>query len=68
METVPDYRSKDIITEKNQKTTTNQSTKFNQLQQMFGNLTSTTDATPDGPLFKQINSIGDNINSENEVR
>lgn len=67
METVPDYRPKDIIIEKNQKTTTNQSTKFHQLQQMFGNLTSGNEVTEDIPLYKQINSIGDNINTENEV-
>ncbi|XP_026481952.1 coronin-2B-like isoform X2 [Ctenocephalides felis] len=40
-ETVPDYRPMDTndttLTEKNQKTSSNQSTKFHQLQQMFGN-------------------------------
>lgn len=69
VETVPDYRPKDVIsiTDKIQKTTTNQSTKFHQLQQMFGNLTGSTDNSSDLPLYKQINSIGDNINTENEV-
>lgn len=67
METIPDYRPKDIVNEKNQKTTTNQSTKFHQLQQMFGNLTSSNEVAADIPLYKQLNSIGDNINTENEV-
>lgn len=45
-ETIPDYRPKEIIpqkevqlqNEKNQKTTNNQTTKFHQLQKMFGNI------------------------------
>lgn len=67
METVPDYRPKDLFNEKNQKTTTNQSTKFHQLQQMFGNLTSNHEVAADVPLYKQMNTISDNINTENEV-
>ncbi|XP_063216669.1 coronin-2B-like [Bacillus rossius redtenbacheri] len=35
-ETVPDYRPLDVLSEKNQKTSSNQSTKFHQIQQMFG--------------------------------
>lgn len=60
-------RPKDVVSEKCQKTTTNQSTKFHQLQQMFGNLTSGAEVAADVPLYKQINSIGDSINTENEV-
>lgn len=39
-ETIPDYRPKEvqIQNEKNQKTTNNQTTKFHQLQKMFGNI------------------------------
>lgn len=66
VETVPDYRPKDVI-DKNYKTTANQSTKFHQLQQMFGNLTSSVEVTNDIPFYKQMNSLGDNINTENEV-
>lgn len=67
VETVPDYRPKEIISEKTQKTTTNQSTKFHQLQQMFGSLTSNNEVTADIPLYKQLNTLADNINTENEV-
>lgn len=68
VETIPDYRPKDVINEKNYKTTTNQSTKFHQLQQMFGNLTNNVEVTNDLPLYRQLNSLGDNINTEVEVR
>lgn len=34
---------------------------------MFGNLTNTNNEAADIPFYKQINSIGDNINTENEV-
>lgn len=70
--TIPDYRPKDDISsylEKSQKTTTNQNTKFQQLQQKFGNVANNTVSNhkdEDIPLFKQISSI-DNINIE-EVR
>lgn len=39
-ETVPDYRSVELLdmSEKSQKTSSNQSTKFHQLQQKFGNI------------------------------
>lgn len=67
VETIPDYRPKDVISDKNYKTTTNQSTKFHQLQQMFGNLTNNVEVTNDIPLYRQLNSLGDNINTEVEV-
>lgn len=39
-ETIPDYRSIDLdISEKSQKTSSNQSTKIHQLQQRFGHVT-----------------------------
>lgn len=66
-ETVPDYRPKDVLNEKTQKTSVNQSTKFHQLQQMFDNINSSTEVSTDIPLYKQLNTIGDNINTENEV-
>ncbi|XP_065170648.1 coronin-2B-like isoform X2 [Atheta coriaria] len=69
METIPDYRSKDTINEKNNKTSTNQSTKFHQLQQMFGNIHNNREnLNDDMPLIKQINTIGDNINTENDLK
>lgn len=62
-ETIPDYRPKDLIEEKNKKTTTNQTTKFQQLQQRFGHV----EVNNDIPLIKEINSIGDNISTEHDV-
>lgn len=63
-ETVPDYRPKDMIfIEKSQKTCNNQTTKFQQLQQRFGN-----NDLSSRPLFKDINSLGDNIRTENDLR
>ncbi|KAG5885782.1 hypothetical protein JTB14_031217 [Gonioctena quinquepunctata] len=64
-ETVPDYRPKDIIIEKSQKTTTNQTTKFQQLQQRFGHGDVN---NKDMPLIRGINSLGDNISTENDLR
>lgn len=64
-ETIPDYRPKDVFMEKNKKTSTNQSTKFQELQHKFGNVAN--DISDDIPLIKQFNTIGDNINTENEV-
>ncbi|XP_018579261.1 coronin-2B isoform X2 [Anoplophora glabripennis] len=63
-ETIPDYRPKDMITEKSQKTTNNQTTKFQQLQQRFSHGVNNKDI----PLIKEINSIGDNILTENDLR
>ncbi|CAH1119296.1 unnamed protein product [Phaedon cochleariae] len=64
-ETVPDYRPKDLITEKNHKTNNNQTTKFQQLQQRFNHIG---DSNKDIPLMKEINSIGDNILTENDLQ
>lgn len=66
-ETVADYRPMDVILEKDKKTSTNQSTKFQELRQMFGNVTNNDINNTDMPLMKHFNSIGDNINTENEV-
>lgn len=63
-ETIPDYRPKDMIIEKSQKTTNNQTTKFQQLQQRFSHVAVN---NKDIPLIKEINSIGDNILTENDV-
>ncbi|XP_076259634.1 coronin-2B-like isoform X4 [Rhynchophorus ferrugineus] len=65
-ETIPDYRPKDLIDEKIKKTNTNQTTKFQQLQQIW----SSTIEGPnkDIPLIKEINSIGDNILTEHDLR
>lgn len=65
-ETIPDYRPKDAFLEKDKKTSTNQSTKFQELQQMFSNVNNS-ELNNDMPLMKHFNSIGDNINTENEV-
>ncbi|XP_063906884.1 coronin-2B-like isoform X2 [Zophobas morio] len=64
-ETIPDYRPKDLIEEKNKKTTTNQTTKFQQLQQRFGHVEV---VNSDIPLMKEINSIGDNISTEHDLK
>lgn len=47
-ETIPDYRPKDLINEKNLKTNTNQTTKFQELQQIFGHV----EVTNETPLIK----------------
>lgn len=60
-ETIPDYRPKDLFNAKEHKTTTNQTTKFQQLQQKFEHVTG------DIPLIKEFNSIGDNIATEQSV-
>lgn len=70
VETIPDYRSRDMLQpiEKSQKTSTNQSTKFHQLQQMFGStITNQEPNNEEIPLYKQIQAASDNINNENEV-
>lgn len=64
-ETIPDYRPKDLIEEKIQKTTTNQTTKFQQLQQRFGGHV---ELPNDLPLMKEINTIGDNISTEQDLK
>nr|CAI5833955.1 unnamed protein product [Callosobruchus analis] len=63
METIPDYRPKDLMTEKNQKTTSNQTTKFQQLQQKF----SGNDVHNDVTVLREINNVGDNM-PEHELR
>ncbi|KAJ8985777.1 hypothetical protein NQ317_014430 [Molorchus minor] len=52
-----------MIIEKSQKTSTNQTTKFQQLQQRFGHVEVN---NKDMPLMKDINSIGDNISTEQD--
>ncbi|CAH2239946.1 jg3377 [Pararge aegeria aegeria] len=52
------------VTEKCQKTSANQNTKFHQLQRMFGKQTGETEPVP---LYKQINQ-GDVFNTEHELR
>ncbi|XP_077293080.1 coronin-2B-like [Arctopsyche grandis] len=77
-ETIPDYRPVPSwqlrseeennlqVTEKSQKTNSNQATKFHRLQQMFGN--QPTQANDEQiPLYKQINQ-GDVFATENELR
>ncbi|XP_060527324.1 coronin-2B-like isoform X2 [Cylas formicarius] len=68
-ETIPDYRPKSIViteqNEKNKKTTTNQTTKFQQLQQRFSQIEL---GGKDVPLLRNINSIGDNILTEHDLR
>lgn len=56
-ETIPDYRPRELLphNEKIQKTTNNQTTKFHQLQQMFGNKNHETNNDVI-PLYKQINN------------
>ncbi|KAL3280273.1 hypothetical protein HHI36_017768 [Cryptolaemus montrouzieri] len=63
-ETIPDYRPKNLINEKALKTNTNQTTKFQQLQQRFGHV----EVVNDIPLMKEINSISDNITTEHDLR
>ncbi|XP_041970822.1 coronin-2B-like isoform X2 [Aricia agestis] len=73
-ETTPDYRPlpglrdeiqlPDTVNEKSQKTSANQSTKFHQLQKMFGKQTGGVEPVP---LYKQINQ-GDVFSTENELR
>lgn len=64
-ETIPDYRPKElIITDKVHKTSANQTTRFQQLQQRFSHVEGN---NKDIPLYKEINSIGDNITTEHEV-
>ncbi|XP_017779006.1 PREDICTED: coronin-2B-like, partial [Nicrophorus vespilloides] len=64
-ETIPDYRPKDVIIEKNMKTTTNQSTKFFELQQKFSNIAQDINADD---LMKQNNTINDTICTELELK
>ncbi|KAJ8962012.1 hypothetical protein NQ314_005794, partial [Rhamnusium bicolor] len=64
-ETIPDYRPKDLIIEKSQKTSNNQTTKFQQLQQRFSHVEVN---NKDIPLIKEINSLGDNILTEHDLR
>lgn len=69
VETIPDYRPKDMLphNEKIQKTTSNQTTKFHQLQQMFGNI-QTLEPNNDTniPLYRQI-STTTTYKTEDEV-
>ncbi|XP_043465469.1 coronin-2B-like isoform X2 [Leptopilina heterotoma] len=66
-ETVPDYRSVELLdmSEKSQKTSSNQSTKFHQLQQKFGNIQNNieTSAMNDNKL-----EAVDDPNNEAELR
>lgn len=70
-QTIPDYRPQQI-NDKNQKTTTNQSTKFHQLQAIFGHQGANIKdiANLQNNLLNSRNSSLENleiINSENEV-
>ncbi|XP_030765102.1 coronin-2B-like isoform X3 [Sitophilus oryzae] len=65
-ETIPDYRPKELINEKSLKTTTNQTTKFQQLQQRWSSTNEPTNKSI--PLLREINSIGDNILTEHDLR
>lgn len=60
-ETVPDYRPKEQRIQKSQKTSSNQTTKFQQLQQKFEL------NNRDIPFLKEINGIEDDILTENDV-
>lgn len=68
-ETIPDYRPRDTLPQidKSQKTSTNQSTKFHQLQQMFGNTITSEPNNEELPLYKQIAVANENLHNENEV-
>lgn len=60
-ETVPDYRPKEQRIEKSQKTSSNQTTKFQQLQQKF-------ELNNRNSLIKEINGIEeDNLLTNNDV-
>ncbi|CAH0552658.1 unnamed protein product [Brassicogethes aeneus] len=63
-ETNPDYRPKDLINEKSQKTSTNQTTRFQQLQQRFSQIEVNNKDLP----LKGVNNIGDNALNENDLR
>lgn len=63
-ETVPDYRPKEQRIEKLQKTTSNQTTKFQQLQQRFE---LNNREIRDSALMKEINGIEDDLLDENDV-
>ncbi|XP_057338344.1 coronin-2B-like isoform X2 [Microplitis mediator] len=64
-ETIPDYRSIDLdISEKSQKTSSNQSTKIHQLQQRFGHVTIQNNNSSDN---KNLESV-DVPNNEAELR
>ena len=68
-ETKADYRPKSVIIEKEQKTTTNQSTKFQQLQQLFNNIGGNHEPMEaDVILRKEIGMGGGDIFNEKEVR
>ncbi|XP_044761761.1 coronin-2B-like [Coccinella septempunctata] len=62
-ETTPDYRPKDLLNEKNLKTNTNQTTKFQELQQIFGHV----EVTNEIPLIKDITNNAENI-TENDLK
>lgn len=67
-ETTPDYRPRSIIIEKEEKTTNNQKTQFQQLQQLFNNMTNNHETIEnDIPLIKDISTIEENFNTVNEV-
>ncbi|XP_028131173.2 coronin-2B isoform X2 [Diabrotica virgifera virgifera] len=64
-ETIIDYRPKDnVITEKSRKTTNNQT--FQKLQQKFSQIE--INNHKDVRLIKEVNSFGDNIMTENDLR
>ncbi|XP_018332075.1 coronin-2B isoform X2 [Agrilus planipennis] len=62
-ETIPDYRPKDQIMEKSQKTTTNQNTKFQQLQEKFQGFVNNKSSTEELHYIKNYSNV-DNINVE----
>ncbi|KAG8036659.1 hypothetical protein G9C98_003981 [Cotesia typhae] len=64
-ETIPDYRSIDLdISEKSQKTSSNQSTKIHQLQQRFGHVTIQNNNSSDNKISESV----DVPNNEAELR
>ncbi|XP_056641182.1 coronin-2B-like isoform X2 [Diorhabda sublineata] len=64
-ETIPDYRPKEaIIMEKSRKTSNNEN--FQKLQQKFNQIEMNNHQ--DVHLIKEVNSIGDNILTENDLR
>ncbi|XP_034247287.1 coronin-2B-like isoform X2 [Thrips palmi] len=68
-ETVPDYRTVDLspVDEKSQKTTNNQTTKFQQIQQMFSGQVNNVNHTNENSLnYKKNSPYGENREKEKE--
>lgn len=68
-ETVPDYRSVDLspVDEKSQKTSNNQTTKFQQIQQMFSGQINNLNHSNDNALnYKKTSPYGENREKEKE--